>query len=305
MNTIWGFGCSYTQGWWNTRYNRWTGEWVYVPYNSVSGRTVQWDNRFSDYYHLNVASQKLLHSTGIKYQVKNYGNPGHGERSTLYTLLRHLQDIQPGDIVVIGSTHDNRETYLVKNDGIADPCGIYLRQFTLQEITHIDKLKKCPSKDKSIHREKLQPWLDTVSEEELQVMSDDFLILGMGDTHQLYLERKYLQMLYSNIGLTLEKIGVKTYLWDSTLWRTTVDGREMRYNEPGAYFENSFTWSNEDLIDYHWSPNGNIKAGLFFYWCMVNGHKYFDKSLLQQFDECGLGDEFEYLHYEDVMNTSV
>lgn len=297
---IWLFGCSYTQGHWNYRFDHWSGQYEYVPYGTMSGKKIPWDDRFHEYFCFKTFADLHSIDTGVEYELKNFGRPGHGMRSILYHFLREIDKFEPGDTVIIGATHDNRDTYIVRDLKIADESKLYIREFTHREAEAIVNLNTRPKSEHVHYKRILNPYYDTLPTESLTAMADMFFNVSISHPKQLYLEREYIYLLIDNLKTILTKLGVTMYRWDSSLWRSDINGNDLSYYDKTAYFENSHIWSDGDVMDYHWSPNGNRKAGRFFKWCVDQGYDYFDKSHLKAFDDSGYANDFQYIPYSDI-----
>lgn len=241
MNNIWAFGCSFTKG---------------IGYND---KLVYNDNTMvmtdkQKQYHWLPTLQQLINTGYNNYGIRNIGQGGAGMKSTLYTLLNNLPFLKPGDIVILGNTLYNRESY-------------------------IQNIEEGTFKQYNILNTEVTNYLDGKEE-------DDFLIPGMSkDYNELvalhYMENSYL---HSDVGLNylhtegtfinrafrnlcdiLESTGVRCYRWNSDSWYA---------------FEKISEWTNGLFDDPHWSPNGDRTVGRFFYWCMKNGYKCFSHELL-------------------------
>lgn len=260
-NTLWLFGCSFTEN---------------IP---VSMRHIQ---KKDNTHHTYSDKELSYHWTTLLrdkvfpgYELKNYGRRGHGMRSITYHLLNYLPYIQKDDVVIVGFTSHDRETYVLnpspQDYGLDIGFFDYVSRYLVTSHGKTDKWTEDTLYSLPISSIELANTLSKHYDSTCSASKYNFNTLENDSILNQHLIHKVL--------LTLQKVGVCTYTWEHTLWQGKSDGT-TDFDYKNSYFENYFIWSNDEIHDYHWSPNGNYAAALFFKWCIVNNYSKFKLELL-------------------------
>lgn len=262
MNNVWAFGCSYTEG------------FGYDNKFKYNGNTMIMTDEQKQYHWLPTL-QRLLNTGYNNYGIINKGNCGAGMKNILYTLLNNLPFIKSGDIVILGSTLFGRQSY------IQDVEEDTFHQSTITPQLVTDYLEgKYP--DNVFFHDQSKEYNELIA---LYYMENSSHHSETGFDY-LSIEGQFIKRTFRNLCNVLESTGVRCYRWDTSIW---------------DYSESIKQWTNNLFEDDHWSPNGDTMIGRFFYWCMVNGYKYFSYEL---FKTC-LNDtsfdlnDFEYTKFRD------
>lgn len=256
MSNIWAFGCSFTEG------------FGYDNSFRIGGKKYILTEEQINYHWLPSLQQLYKHDTGVDYGIVNKGSGGAGMKHILYNLLNDLPNIKPGDIVVLGSTFYDRESYISNyhhknfHQVIITP-RLYKQWFD-------NKLRAdfiFPGKSKEYN--------DLLA---THFVENSYLHSGSGYNY-LQFEGLFINRTFRNICDLLESTGVRCYRWNNNLW---------------TYFETVQEWTEGIIKDEHWSPNGDREAARFFYWCITNGYKTFSHTLLQLCKDDPHYDLYEY-----------
>lgn len=305
MNTIWVFGCSFSQGagayfpgWLKIATdNRYTVNSTYIE----ALNTYRWTKRLID---------KLTAKTKNRYLLKDFSRGGSGIKYSLQSFLVNINRIKEGDIVVVGLTQANREDIILEG---VKPYYEEINVKTLQP-TFVDSVLNNSYSGYFINKQSSEErdWIDDFGRDGLETLCKGYMVkTGMhsGKTSKstLKVEEEIAYEIYKNTFEVLRKIGIKGYIWDTTLWNTMVDGTECKqWINPGEYkceqvFESLYTWSNSNFHDFHWSLNGEAYFGEFLYWCMENGYTAISSNIINKFIQEKPKCELPYVHYKDLV----
>jgi len=244
MSNIWTFGCSYTQG------------FGYDNKFETDGIKYRLSDEQINYHWLPTLQQLYKHDTGVDYGIVNKGCCGAGMKHILYNLLNNLPNIKPGDIMVLGSTFYDRESY-ISNLHHKDFHQVIITP-KLQQQWYDNKLR-----DDFIFPGKSKEYNDLL----VAHYTENSFEHSENGYNYLEVEGEFLERTFRNICDLLESTGVRCYRWNRYLW---------------DHFETIEEWTEGIIKNQHWSPNGDRKAARFFYWCINNGYKTFSHYLLPQ-----------------------
>lgn len=155
---------------------------------------------------------------------RNFGLDGVCNSTILSTLLSQLENIQPGDKVIVGNTSPLR-------DLIPNKDGTKLIDQKLFDST--------PYTSSIAHRN-----------EKLEKILREYCIEFK--SNYLHLWNNWSNRQFLNVFKFLNRLDVKTLLWDYSVW--------SEEEQPGMKFENILTHTNGKIYDLHWSFNGHLEA---------------------------------------------
>lgn len=310
MNKLWVFGCSFTDYGFAVNFPLWLEsdhEGVKKTYPYILTRQER------DAHWVRVLQRELSAERGIDYHIEQWGQGGLSREGVLRKVLFFLDEYQSGDVVVLGVTTFGRMSFLTEYT--KENRDMYLTSMWWKDAEGVLELGDYPLSD----------WADNPLGERAVISTKDarqsiaayFLSTvdpksGNDDLH-INADRFNEDALYS-IARLLRCKGVEVYLWDYTLWTSDVNGVELSDNSntfvglqydkhADQYFENIEQWVVRfHTGDGHWSPNGNLKAGRFFNWCIQNGHLVFDKKLLKEFDSQYREEDYIEFEVERILN---
>lgn len=275
-NTIWLFGCSFTDA--NTL------ESVLDYRGSVK--------QHSKYLHWGDYLLSYFNSLGdTKYRLKNFGLTGLSMKFIMYSLLNVLDKIQPGDIVIVGNTTGDRIGYLKEFNPEQDKLQIDL--FNVWSWDSGDKGNLILSKD--THTEELSDIMG--------VHYDAINSRSLYDYPALSYEEKLNNKIMHSVLKILSKQDIKTFMWDFSIWQAVFNG--MGNNNPHiSIFETIEAWTGWEVNDRHWSPNGNRVVADFFIWCIKNNYTYFAYQYIPDFWKDYTEEPDKYINYFELDRKS-
>lgn len=250
MKTLWLFGDSFTDGHW--------GEDLY---HTPSG-SYKWDD---EKYIRRTWGEDLKNLCQYD-KVVNLARGGCSNFIILNTLIEHLNDIQPNDIVFIGTTANTRYTYCVPlTKDKMEPINWGVRYDLQLYVEGSDKLTNTwiPEAFSHIPKSKVDEIISFFTNHNVE--DDSHIVL-----HNEIVSRR-LADLHNTINT---KLGAKAFIWDDKLWwYPSKSSEEFDKDEswgPHTIFETVYTWTNKISNDGHWSPNGYLLAAHFFNYCISN-----------------------------------
>lgn len=283
---VWSFGCSFTEGFWNslTDINFLSLHNSHFSRLTVNKDEIPYHKKFDDFFQWNVITRLLnKENTDLTYFSKPRGKGGSGMRHILFSILNELSNIKSGDIVFLGTTQGTRDLLLTKSKKILHPTSIAPIVFNSTDVEELLTYLALSEKEKKDKRNSLvKPNLRNYSDEYLETCVDYYLSVGREE--QLDLEKDYINYHFRKLGSLLEEKEVEVYYWDTKLWWSNLSGEKAKPDYSNTFFETSYTWSNGQVEDLHWSPNGSQKAGYFFKWCIDNKIKEITPKYLHSFN---------------------
>lgn len=246
--TLWLFGDSFTAGHW--------GEDLFF----TQGVTYKWDD--SVYKRRSFAEdlKNLLNCDN----VVNLARGGGSNFTILSKLIEHLSEIQPNDIVVIGTSTDTRYTYCASlSKDKMEPLNWGVRH-DLQLFVE--------GKEESIPK-----WVSEVfshlTKEQLNEIISFYTNHNVHENSHIVLHNKLVKSRIVDLCKTINtRLGGKAYIWGDELWEYPSNKSKefSRDNNWGSHtvFETVYTWTNKVSHDGHWSPNGYLLAAYFLSYCV-------------------------------------
>lgn len=196
----------------------------------------------------NLVAKRL----GVK-QVNNKGVPGFSNEQILDSLIGNLGSIEPGDIVVIGTTRGGRLTVPVgnldtRNNVRTTSCAV------------LDVLFRDIAPESTPHRvdAKFYDFSEFSKEQYLSLVDYRYNVLTTERSYDL--ELSYVSTL-KKLASYLSSLNVKVLIWDSTLWN--------EYENIGAY-------TQQRISDGHWSHNGFKDFSKLISHCIEKGVEHID-----------------------------
>ena len=163
-------------------------------------------------------------------EISCHGVGGNSSPQIIFDVIRNLHKIKEGDYISIGLSDTGRE-YMTRQMG--------------HELGVID----LPDKTEEHHHHPLVS-RGLLSKDDRVKSNDNSHLLKVWDEFLVnfrFDEENDLLNYYKDIGVLLKehlnKINVKTIVWDRRMW---------------GKHENYFTYTDNKIKDGHWSPNGNI-----------------------------------------------
>lgn len=227
------------------------------------------------------------------YSINNKGVSGASNELIKDSLLSEINSFQEGDIVVVGVTQFARLSILLDLDYHRGPQ--YLCITGLSIIEYLKNLNSDnPQSDfiPKVHQKKCERYNISPS-----IIHDTFKYMD-----NWYFDKKYeeqnqrqLKKIYYNLIEFFNRVGVKMYVWDYTVW---------------GYGESLSSWSKGDYEDKHWSPNGQNFFLNYLLWGIENDYRYLDLKLLRSHKDSIL--EFSkqnsldtYISHDEEIRTTI
>lgn len=244
--TIHIFGCSFSAGYGlNPQISN-------IPHSYSSYYKDTWGVRIKDFFD--------------DYNIVNHAIPGISNEVNKDLLLKNINTFNKGDIVIFGVTDFKRLSVLVDKD---HPYGKAHFNITGQGYRqYLENLMSKQPISKFIPHY-LESFFYTNELDHTHFNSainfyQDFIYKGrfalQNETH--------FKELITSLTEFFDKLDIKLYAWDSTIW---FEG------------ENTATWSDFEYKDYHWSPNGNNFFLGYLLWGIKNNYRFLDLELFTKY----------------------
>lgn len=277
INTLWTFGCSFTEG-----------GGLDNPYPDKRGNT-EW---YRPYYKDGIWPNLL--QSDFNHNVINRGRSGSGIIAMLYEIIININDIKQGDKVFISLTSPFRfihyATMVDKNNidkmlGLHHlPSGHHIVNEYFDEKLDEDTYNNPKDVYESLSLDNKKTMVEYMLMFNLdkQVKSEPYNGVQNREDSRWYTqgEAEYNlgEILIDKIRELLRQKGVEVYVWTWNLWGYGESDPKL-YD---GFFEVITKWANFRHSDSHWSPNGHRRVADFFQWCIENKRYDIDRDLADE-----------------------
>lgn len=235
----------------------------------------------------------------LGYEAINNARSGCSNYIILDTLIRNLHNIQPNDIVFVGTTRYQRYTYFNRNclDSL-EPINWGTRYELQRTVDPEDTWSTFSGAFKNMDHDRIKEIIDFYTNHNVEE-----------DSH-IYVHNEIICNRINDIANTIRsKFNARCFIWDSKIWEyPSKDTQEFDKDVAwGAHtvFETTYTWTKGMSHDGHWSPNGDLLAAYFFEYCVKQNIFNIDiKELAHWFMVYGkeLKQSIEYIEFDKTLS---
>ena len=220
----------------------------------------RYGGKYNDYVWVNLLGDRF------KVEYKNHGIGGLGNENIQQTLITQMQNFDDNSLIVVGLTAPARLSHIFTSN------EQHWSGFTIVPTIYDEWVKS--------KGENLKGYNNLLTQEEIDAFMTYYgtLFPKHDNAHWNYYAYSFIQL--QNYFL---KHNHNFIIWDYTLW---------------PEFEVIHNWSNKELNDLHWSPNGHAEFADFLEYCIRLEFPYasYDELVLWRKGE-GSKLEREYLPY--------